>query len=112
MSWLLEKAGQGWDKLGHLAFPDVKQAMLWVRDALRDIPEEVVKNCWRKAGILRFEVNQQYIEDKEKVMKGDVHMQKAGDHLADLFGKLSTVFSQSEEEATRVFDCVGSCGGD
>ena len=39
-------------------------------------------------------------------------MQKAGDHLADLFGKLSTVFSQSEEEATRVFDCVGSCGGD
>ena len=57
VSWLLEKAGQGWDKLGHLASPDVKQAMLWVRDVLRDIPEEVVKNCWRKAGILRFEVN-------------------------------------------------------
>ena len=52
MSWLLEKAGQGQDKLGHLASPDVKQAMLWAWDALRDIPEEVVKNCWRKAGIL------------------------------------------------------------
>ena len=86
--------------------------MLWVRDALRDIPEEVVKNCWRKAGILPFEVNQRYIpekvvkncwrkagilpfkvnqwyiEDKE-VMKGDVHLHKAADHLADLFGKLS-----------------------
>ena len=49
-------------------------------------------------------MNQRYIEDKEKVVKGDAHMQKAGDHLADLFGKLSTVFSQSEEEAICVFD--------
>ena len=66
--------------------------------SLRDIPEEVVKNCWRKAGILPFEVNQRYIEDKEKVLKGDVQMQKAADHLADLFGKLSTVYSESQEE--------------
>ena len=26
------------------------------------------------------------------------------DHLADLFGKLSIVFSESEEEAVREFD--------
>ena len=31
-------------------------------------------------------------------------MQKAGDHLADLFGKLSIVFSESEEEAVREFN--------
>ena len=31
-------------------------------------------------------------------------MQKVADHLADLFRKLSTVVSQSEEEAIRVFD--------
>ena len=31
-------------------------------------------------------------------------MQKAADHLAGLFGKLSKVFSQSEEEAICVFD--------
>ena len=105
MSWRLEKAGQGRDKLRHLASPDVKQALLWVRDALRDILEAVVKTCWRIAGILPFEVTQRCIEDKE-VMKGDVHMHKAADHLADLFGKLSTVFFQSEEEAihVRVFD--------
>ena len=41
-----------------------------MRDALRDIPDEVIKNCWRKAGILPLEVNQRYIEDKEKVSKG------------------------------------------
>ena len=55
-------------------------------DALRDIPDEVIKNCWR---ILPFEVNQRYIEDKEKVSKGDTQVQKAADHPADLFGKLS-----------------------
>ena len=104
MSWLLEKAGQGRDKLGHLASPDVKQAMLWARDALRGIPEEVVKNCWKRASILPFEVNPRYIEDKGKVMKGDVHLQKAADHLVDLFGKLSTVYSESQEEAVRQFD--------
>ena len=82
----------------------MKQAMLWARDALRDIPEEVVKNCWRKAGILPFEVNQRYIEDKEKVNKGNVHMQKAADHLADLFGKLSTAYSESQEEAVHQFN--------
>ena len=49
------RQGKRRDKLGHLASPDVKQAMLWARDALRDIPEEVVKNYWRKAGILPFE---------------------------------------------------------
>ena len=31
-------------------------------------------------------------------------MQKAADHLADLFGKLSTVFFEPEEEAVREFD--------
>ena len=84
--------GKGQDKLGHIhvASPDVKQAMLWARYALRDIPEEVVKNCWRKAGILSFEVNQRYIEHKEKVSKGDAQMQSAADHLADLFGKLNS----------------------
>ena len=75
--------GQGQDKLGHLASPDVKQAMLWAQNTLRDIPEEVVKNCWRKAGILPFEVNQRYIEDKEKVIKGDAQMQSTADHVAE-----------------------------
>ena len=83
--WLLEKAGQGQDKLGQLASPDVTQAMLWAWNALRDIPEEVIKNCWRKAGILPFKVNQRYIEDQEKISKGDAEMQKAADHLVDLF---------------------------
>ena len=68
------------------------------------IPDEVIKNCWRKAGILSFEVNQRYIEDKEKVSKDDAQMQKAADHLADLFGNLSTVFFEPEEEAVREFD--------
>ena len=62
-------AGQGRDKLGQLASPDVKQATLWAWDALRDIHKELIKNCWRKAGILLFKVNQQYIEEKEKVSK-------------------------------------------
>ena len=82
---------------GQLASPDVKQAMLYARDALRDIPDEVIKfNCWRKAGILPLELNQRYFEDKEKVSKGDAQMQNAADHLADLFGKLSTDFSEPE----------------
>ena len=51
-------------------------------------------------------VNQRYIEDKEKVSKDDAQMQKAADHLADLFGKLSIVFSESEEEAIHEFDSV------
>ena len=80
--------------------------MLWARDALRDIPEEVIKNCWQNAGIHPFEVNQWYIEDKEKVSKGDAEMQKAADHLTGLFGKLSTVFSEFEEEAVCEFDSV------
>ena len=33
------------------------------------IPDEVIKNCWRKAGILSFEVNQRYIEDKRRSVK-------------------------------------------
>ena len=45
----MKKAGQGQDKT---ASPDVKQTMLWARDALRDIPDEVIKSCWRKTGIL------------------------------------------------------------
>ena len=64
----------------------------------------MVKNCWRKAGILPFEVNQRYVKDKEKVSKGDTQVQKAGDHLADLIGKLSIVFSEPEEEAVRELD--------
>ena len=75
----------------------------------------------RKAGILPFEVNQWYIEDKE-VSKG--MLRKAADHLTDLFGKLNTVFSESEEavrefdsawlteEGMDALDCVGSCGTD
>ena len=35
--------------------------------------------------VTNTEVNQRYIEDKEKVSKGDAEMQKAADHLADLF---------------------------
>ena len=61
----------------------------------------MVKNCWRKAGILPFEV---YVKDKEKASKGDTQVQKAGDHLADLIGKLSIVFSEPEEEAVRELD--------
>ena len=72
--------GAGAGQAGQLASPDVKQAMLRAWDALREIPN--VTNCWRKAGILPFEVNQRYIEDKEKVSKGDAQMQKAVDHLA------------------------------
>ena len=61
--------------------------MLWCGiHALRNIPDA-------KAGILPFEVNQRYIEDKDKVSKGDAQMQRAADHLAYLFGKLSTVFN-------------------
>ena len=48
-------------------------------------------------------MNQRYIEDKEKVSKGHAQEQKAA---ADLFGKLSIVFSESEEEAVREFDSV------
>ena len=36
-------------------------------------------------------------------------MQKAADHLADLFGKLSTVFSESEEEAVYVHEFDSAC---
>ena len=57
----------------------MKQAILWVLDALRDIPNEVIKNCRRKVGILPF----------ERYSKGDAHVQKAADHFADLYGKLS-----------------------
>ena len=64
----------------------------------------MVKNCWQKACILPFEVNQRYIEDKEKVSKDDAQMQKAADHLADLFGNLSIVFSEPEEEAVCEFN--------
>ena len=98
------EGGVGAGQAGQLPSPDMKQAMLWVQDALRDIPDEVVKNCWQKVSILPFEVNQRYIEDKEKVSKGHAQMQKAADHLADLFGKLSIVFSELEEEAVREFD--------
>ena len=48
-------------------------------------------------------MNQRYIEDTEKVMKGDVHIQKSADHLADLFGKLSTVYCESQEEDVRLY---------
>ena len=34
---------------GQLASPDVKQAMLWARNALRDIADEVIKKCWRSS---------------------------------------------------------------
>ena len=46
MSWLHEEGGAGAGQAGQLASPDVKQAMLWARDALRGIPDEVIKNCW------------------------------------------------------------------
>ena len=51
-------------------------------------------------------------------------MLRAADHLADLFGKLSIVFSEPEEEAVRGLilrangggdgctGCIGSCGTD
>ena len=88
-------------------------AMLWAQDALRDIPDEVIKNCWRKASILLFEVNQRYIEDKEKVSKGHAQMQNAADHHADLLRRL---YMSSILCANRGGDgctgCVGSCGID
>ena len=40
------EGGAGAGQAGLLAPPDVKQAMLWARDALKDIPDEVIKNCW------------------------------------------------------------------
>ena len=71
------KGGAGAGQAGLLASSDVKQATLWALDALRDIPDEVIKNCWQKVGILPFEVNQRYIEDKEKVSKGDAQSSRS-----------------------------------
>ena len=64
------EGGAGAGQAGLLASPDVKQAMLWAWDALKDIPDEVVKTAGKRSVSSPFEVNQRYIEDKEKVSTG------------------------------------------
>ena len=45
VSWLYKEGGAGAGQAGQLASPDMKQAILWAQDALRCIPDEVIKNC-------------------------------------------------------------------
>jgi hypothetical protein len=52
VKWLLEMMDGTPDCTPDKLKPDIRQAMMWMRDSWNEVTPETIKNCWRHVGIL------------------------------------------------------------
>jgi hypothetical protein len=53
VQWLLEMMDGCPDSTPDKFKPDIRQAMMWMRDSWREVTPETIKNCWLHVGILQ-----------------------------------------------------------
>ena len=57
MEWVLEIMEIDEQVTGDKLKPDIRQAMMWMRDAWREIKKETIVNCWNHTRILPADVS-------------------------------------------------------
>ena len=57
VQWLLDQMdGTAGDQSADKFKPDIRQAMMWIRDAWREVTKDTIVNCWRHVKILPTDV--------------------------------------------------------